>query len=71
MHGSKHGQATGPKAPRNRAESEFDAESDPRSAPHGRPDHDESGTAHPVDRVYGLLGYVASTDELLEELRGR
>lgn len=30
-----------------------------------------SGALHPVDRAYGILGARPSTDEYLEQIRGR
>ena len=71
MHDSKRDRANGPKPPRDRSGPDDDVESEPKSAPNRRSVHDRTGTAHPVERVYGMLGNGAGTDELLEEIRGR
>ena len=62
-----------PKAVRGRLGTEPSADADGHATVGGeKPMNGGAGDAlHPVDRVYGILGKPGSTDEYLEEIRGR
>ena len=38
---------------------------------HGLLIHKRTAAAHPVERVYAVLGHGGNTDDYLEEIRGR
>ena len=71
MHDSRRDRATGPKEPAGQPLPDHDVETELKSALTGRSARARTGTAHPVDRVYALLGNGTSTDEYLEKIRGR
>ena len=68
---SRRGQVTIPKALRDRFGMNRDAEVEMTPTPRGILIRKRAAAEHPVDRVHALLGKGGSTDEYLEEIRGR
>ena len=68
---SERGQITIPKALRDRFGMNHNVEVEMTPTPEGLLIHKRTATRHPVERVYGLLDGGGSTDEYLEEIRGR
>ena len=71
MRVSERGQVTIPKALRDRFGMNHNVEVEMIPTTRGLLIQKRTTTAHPVERVYGLLGRGGSTDGLIEEIRGR
>ena len=68
---SERGQITIPKALRDRFGMNHNVEVEMTPTPTGILIHKRSAAEHPVERAYALLRKGGSTDEYLEEIRGR
>lgn len=68
---SERGQITIPKRLRDRLGLHRDVEVEITPTTGGLLIHKRASAAHPVERIYGIIGRGGSTDELLEEIRGR
>ena len=68
---SERGQITIPKPLRDRFGMNHNVEVDITPTRNGLLIHKRTATQHPVQRVYAILGRGGSTDEYLEEIRGR
>ena len=68
---SERGQITIPKKLRDRFGMNHNVEVELVPAEGGLLIRKGTAAEHPVDRVYGILGTGGSTDDYLEELRGR
>ena len=71
MRVSERGQVTIPKALRDRFGMNQNVEVEMTPTPKGILIHKRTAAEHPVERVHGLLGRGGSTDEYIEEIRGR
>lgn len=68
---SERGQITIPKQLRDRFGMNHNVEVDITPTRNGLLIHKRTATLHPVERVYAILGRGGSTDDYLEEIRGR
>ena len=68
---SERGQITIPKALRDRYGMNRNVEVEIEPTEDGLLIRKRSATEHPVDRVYAVLNRKGSTDEYLEQIRGR
>ena len=68
---SERGQITIPKPLRDRFGMNADVEVDIAPTDDGLLIRKRTAASHPVDRVYGVLKGQGSTDEYMEEIRGR
>ena len=68
---SERGQVTIPKALRDQFGMNHNVEVEMIATKRGLLIQKRATTAHPVERVYGVLGGGANTDDLIEEIRGR
>ena len=71
MRVSERGQVTIPKALRDQFGINQNVEVEMVPTKRGLLIQKRTTVTHPVERVYGLLGRAARTDDLLEEIRGR
>lgn len=71
MHISERGQITIPKPLRERYGMNHNVEVEITPTEDGLLIRKRTTAEHPVERVYGVLGQGGSTDEYLEEIRGR
>ena len=71
MHISERGQVTIPKALRDRYGMNHNVEVEFEATEDGLLIRKRTAAQHPVDRVYAILERGGSTDEYLEEIRGR
>ena len=71
MRVSERGQITIPKALRDRFGMNRNVEVEMTPTERGLLIQKRTTAAHPVERVYGLLGRSSDTDDLIEEIRGR
>ncbi len=68
---SERGQITIPKHLRDRFGLSPDVEIEITPTDRGLLIHKRTTAEHPVDRVYAVLGKTGSTDDYIEEIRGR
>lgn len=68
---SERGQITIPKRLRDRFGMNHNVEVEMTATPDGLLIQKRTAAKHPVERVYGILGGGGSTDDYLEEVRGR
>ena len=68
---SERGQITIPKRLRDRFGMNPDVEVEITPTEHGLLIQKRTAARHPVERVYAILGSGGSTDEYIEEIRGR
>ena len=68
---SERGQITIPKPLRERFGMHHNVEVEITPTPDGLLIQKKTASLHPVDRIYGILGENRSTDEYIEEIRGR
>lgn len=68
---SERGQITIPKRLRDRFGMNPDVEVEITPTEHGLLIQKRTAARHPVERVYAILGSGASTDDYIEEIRGR
>ena len=68
---SERGQITIPKRLRDQFGLSRDVEVEITSTEHGLLIQKRTAAKHPVERVYGILGEDGSSDERVEEIRGR
>ena len=68
---SERGQITIPKKLRDRFGMNYNVEVEVTPTRNGLLVHKRTAAQHPVDRVYAIIGRGGSTDEYLEEIRGR
>ena len=68
---SERGQVTIPKALRERFGMNHNVEVEMTPTPKGILIQKRTAAEHPVDSVYALLGDGGSTDDFLDEIRGR
>ena len=68
---SERGQITIPKHHRDRFGLNPDVEIEITPTYRGLLIHKRTTAEHPVDRVYAVLGKTGSTDDYIEEIRGR
>lgn len=68
---SERGQITIPKALRDRLGMDDNAEVEITAVPGGLLIRKRATGQHPVDAGYGTLGHGGSTDDYLEDIRGR
>ena len=68
---SERGQVTIPKKLRDRFGMNHNVEVEITATRSGLLIHKRTAAKHPVERVYGILGGGGSTDDYLEEIRGR
>ena len=71
MHISERGQITIPKPLRERYGMNHNVEVEITPTEEGLLIRKRTTAEHPVERVYGLLGHDGSTDDFLDEIRGR
>lgn len=71
MRVSERGQITIPKALRDQFGMNHNVEVEMIATKRGLLIQKRTMAAHPVERVYGVLGGGGSTDDLIEEIRGR
>ena len=71
MHISERGQITIPKKLRDRFGMNHNVEVEITPTRNGLLIHKRTAAKHPVERVYAILGRGGSTDDYLEEIRGR
>ena len=68
---SERGQITIPKRLRDRFGMNHNVEVEMTATPDGLLIQKRTAAKHPVERVYGILGGGGSTDDYLDEVRGR
>lgn len=68
---SERGQITIPKKLRDRFGMNPDVEVEITPTEHGLLIQKRTASKHPVERVYAILGRGVSTDDYIEEIRGR
>ncbi len=68
---SERGQITIPKKLRDRFGMNHNVEVEITPTRNGLLIHKRTAAKHPVERVYAILGRGGSTDDYLEEIRGR
>ena len=68
---SERGQITIPKRLRDRFGMNPDVEVEITPTEHGLLIQKRTAARHPVERVYAILGSGGSTDDYIEEIRGR
>ncbi|MCY3762144.1 MAG: AbrB/MazE/SpoVT family DNA-binding domain-containing protein [Gemmatimonadetes bacterium] len=68
---SERGQITIPKRLRDRFGMNPDVEVEITPTEHGLLIQKRTAARHPVERVYAILGSGESTDDYIEEIRGR
>ena len=68
---SERGQVTIPKKLRDRFGMNHNVEVEITPTRNGLLIHKRTAAKHPVERVYAILGRGGSTDDYLEEIRGR
>ena len=68
---SERGQVTIPKKLRDRFGMNHNVEVEITPTRSGLLIHKRTAAKHPVERVYAILGRGGSTDDYLEEIRGR
>ena len=68
---SERGQITIPKRLRDRFGMNHNVEVEITPTRKGLLIHKRTAAQHPVERVYAILGQGGSTDDYLEEIRGR
>ncbi len=71
MRVSERGQITIPKKLRDRFGMNHNVEVEMTPTREGLLLRKRSAAGHPVERVYAILGRAGSTDDYLEEIRGR
>lgn len=68
---SERGQITIPKALRDRFGMNHNMEVEITPTGEGLRIHKRTAAKHPVERVYAILDHPVSTDDYIEEIRGR
>ena len=68
---SERGQVTIPKSLRDRVGMNHNVEVEMTAVPDGLLIRKRTAAQHPVESVYGMLGRGGSTDDYLEDIRGR
>ncbi|MCY3623205.1 MAG: AbrB/MazE/SpoVT family DNA-binding domain-containing protein [Gammaproteobacteria bacterium] len=71
MRVSERGQVTIPKTLRDQFGMNHNVEVEMIPTKRGLLIQKRTTTAHPVERIYGVLGGGGNTDDLIEEIRGR